>query len=149
MEAMVELKARPEAVKSACESAGKSDGPPGTSLDGRKLANDANDAVATIGLAVKTLAHEAATNPHHFCGWTDTTLQLQCQEGGQTYEVPLEWVRENLRHGCCICYAAIQSRTIHSTVCLLDWTSRRFTRRHLLMGLSRATSIEKVWLGEA
>ena len=82
-------------------------------------------------------------------GWTDSTLRLQCQEGGQTYEVPLEWVRENLRHGCCICYAAIQSRTIHSTVCLLDWTSRRFTRRHLLMGLSRATSIERIWLGEA
>ena len=82
-------------------------------------------------------------------GWTDTTLQLECQEGGQEYEVPRAWAQENLRHGCCITYAAIQARTCRGTVQLLDWDSRRFTRRHLVMGLSRATSIEKVWLGPA
>ena len=80
-------------------------------------------------------------------GWTDTTLQLQCQEGGQEYEVPRAWAQENLRHGAAICYAAIQARTCRGTVQLLDWDSKRFTRRHLVMGLSRATSIDKVWLG--
>ena len=82
-------------------------------------------------------------------GWTESALKLQCLEGGQAYEVPLDWCRENLRHGCCITYAAIQARTCRGTVQLLDWDSKRFTRRHLVMGLSRATSIDKVWLGEA
>ena len=81
-------------------------------------------------------------------GWTDTTVQLRCQEGGQDYEVPLEWAQENMRHGCCLTYASIQARTCQGTVQLLDWSSRRFTRRHLTMGLSRATSIDLVWLGE-
>ena len=82
-------------------------------------------------------------------GWTETAMRLPCQEGGQTYEVPLDWARENLRQGCCMCYAAIQARTCRGTVQLLDWDSRRFTRRHLVMGLSRATALEHVWLGEA
>ena len=82
-------------------------------------------------------------------GWTDHTLSLECCEGGEQYEVPRAWAVHNLRHGSCITYAAIQARTCHGTVQLLDWSSRRFTRRHLVMGLSRATSIEKVWLGES
>ena len=81
-------------------------------------------------------------------GWTDSVLQLKCVEGGQTYEVPLDWCRENLRHGCAITYASIQARTCRGTVQLMDWASPRFTRRHLVMGLSRATSIDNVWLGE-
>ena len=80
-------------------------------------------------------------------GWTDSALRLECQEGGQSYEVPTDWCRENLRHGCALTYASIQVRTCRGTVQLLDWASPRFTRRHLLMGLSRATSVEAVWLG--
>ena len=80
-------------------------------------------------------------------GWTESALKLQCLEGGQAYEVPLDWCQENLRHGCCITYAAIQARTCRGTVQLLDWASPRFSRRHLVMGLSRATSAEAVWLG--
>ena len=82
-------------------------------------------------------------------GWTDQTLSLQCCEGGETYSVPRSWAEHNLRHGSCITYAAIQARTCHGTVQLLDWSSHRFTRRHLVMGLSRATAIDKVWLGES
>ena len=80
--------------------------------------------------------------------WAEDSLRLRCQEGGHTYAVPLSWAAENLHHGCCLCYAAVQARTIHTTVCLHDWASRRMTRRHLVMGLRRATSIEKVWLGD-
>ena len=82
-------------------------------------------------------------------GWSGDQLRLTCQEGGTSYEVPIEWAAENLRHGAAICYAAIQSRTCRGTVQLLDWQSPRFTRRHLIMGLSRATCAEAVWLGEA
>ena len=80
-------------------------------------------------------------------GWGPETLSLQCREGGETYSVPRSWAEHNLRHGSCITYAAIQARTCHGTVQLLDWNSRRFTRRHLVMGLSRATAIGQVWLG--
>ena len=82
-------------------------------------------------------------------GWSGDSLRLRCQEGGEDYEVPLSWAAENLRHGAAICYAAIQARTCRGTVQLLDWTSQRFTRRMLCMGLSRATSIHNVWLGES
>ena len=56
MEAMVQLKAQP----------------PGRSLDNGSTANPEHS-VATIGLAVQALTHDAATTPHEFCGWTDTT----------------------------------------------------------------------------
>ena len=82
-------------------------------------------------------------------GWSGDSLRLRCQEGGEDYTVPLSWAAENLRHGAAICYAAIQARTCRGTVQLLDWTSQRFTRRMLCMGLSRATSINNVWLGES
>ncbi len=65
------------------------------------------------------------------------------------YEVPLGRAQENLKHGAALTYASIQARTCHGTVQLLDWSSRRFTRRHLVMGLSRATAIDRVWLGES
>ena len=87
-------------------------------------------------------------------GWSaaehgDGTLHLRCTEGGAEYAVPVDWAQQNLRYGAAICYAAIQSRTCRGTIQLLDWQSPRFTRRHLIMGLSRATCAEAVWLGEA
>ena len=57
-------------------------------------------------------------------GWTDATLRLECQEGGERYEVPLDWCRENLRHGCALTYASSQARTCRGTVQLLDWEVR-------------------------
>ena len=96
MEAMVELKSKGNA-RGGAQGQGKRSGksaPPGTSLDsttgrpagdtggntgGNTGQEDAraestiDDAVATIGLACQTLAHDAATTPHEFCGWTDTT----------------------------------------------------------------------------
>ena len=87
-------------------------------------------------------------------GWSaaehgDGTLHLRCTEGGAEYSVPVDWAQQNLRYGAAICYAAIQGRTCHGTVALWSWGSKRMTRRHLVLGLSRATSIDKVWLGEA
>ena len=80
-------------------------------------------------------------------GWREA-LTLRCEETGQEYEVPLAWAAENLRHGAAVCYAAIQGKTCRGTVALWCTGSRRMTRRHLILGLSRATAIDKVWLGE-
>ena len=82
-------------------------------------------------------------------GWSEDLLHLRCTESGAEYAVPVDWAQQNLRYGAAICYAAIQGRTCHGTVALWSWGSKRMTRRHLVLGLSRATSIDKVWLGEA
>ena len=81
-------------------------------------------------------------------GWSEDLLRLKCTEGGAEFAVPIEWAQQNLRYGAAICYAAIQARTCYGTVALWDTTSRRFTRRHLVMGLSRATAATKVWLAD-
>ena len=81
-------------------------------------------------------------------GWRKASLTLRCEETGQEYEVPLAWAAENLRHGAAVCYAAIQGKTCRGTVALWCMQSRRMTRRHLILGLSRATAITKVWLGD-
>ena len=81
-------------------------------------------------------------------GWTEETLELECTESAQTYSVPLEWAQANLRHGAAITYAAVQGRSCtNQTVALWDTASRRFSRRHLVMGLSRGSRIQDVWLG--
>ena len=78
--------------------------------------------------------------------WSSEGLELQCT--AQRYTVPQNW--GSLRHAASICYAAVQGRSCtNQTVVLWDTTSKRFTRRHLVMGLSRASSIHDVWIGEA
>ena len=85
--------------------------------------------------------------PLKITGWGDS-LELECTESAQTYSVPLGWAQANLRHGAAICYAAVQGRSCTSQrVALWDTTSKRFTRKHLVMGLSRASRFEDVWLG--
>ena len=82
-------------------------------------------------------------------GWSEEDLHLRCTEGGAEYTVPISWAQHNLRYAAAICYAAIQGRTCQGTVALYDWTSRRMSRRHLILGLRRATALEKVWLGDS
>ena len=81
-------------------------------------------------------------------GWTAETLELQCVESAALYSVPLGWAQANIRHGAAITYAAVQGRSCPKSVALYDSTSKRFSRRHLVMGLSRASRIEDVWLAD-
>ena len=82
-------------------------------------------------------------------GWGEDTLDLQCRESAQTYSVPLGWAAANLRHGAAITYAAVQGRSCtNQRVALWDTTSKRFTRKHLVMGLSRASRFGDVWLAD-
>ena len=80
--------------------------------------------------------------------WSAEGLELECTESAQRYTVPQNW--GSLRHAASMCYAAVQGRSCtNQTVVLWDTTSKRFTRRHLVMGLSRASSVHDVWIGEA
>ena len=79
--------------------------------------------------------------------WTEENLELRCTESNEVYSVPLSWCPNNLRHAASICYAAVQGRScINQKVALWDSTNKRFSRRHLVMGLSRASRIEDVWI---
>ena len=79
-------------------------------------------------------------------GWDESTVSLRCSEGGREYKVAKGFVSQNCRPGFCVTYSSCQGRTCFGTVCLWDTSGPRFSRRHLVMGMSRATSGGKVWL---
>ena len=78
--------------------------------------------------------------------WDEENLELICTESGDNYVVPLSWCPNNLRHSAAICYAAVQGRSCTNQVALWDTNNKRFTRKHLVMGLSRASKLEDVWI---
>ena len=78
--------------------------------------------------------------------WDPDSVTLQCTEGGREHRVTREWLAINTRPGWAVTYASIQARTCHGTVALHDATSAKFSRRHLVMGLSRATAAHKAWI---
>ena len=79
--------------------------------------------------------------------WNEENLELVCTESNEAYSVPITWCPNNIRHAASICYAAVQGRScINQKVALWDSSNKRFTRKHLVMGLSRASSIEDVWI---
>ena len=81
-------------------------------------------------------------------GWDLDNLELVCTESGEMYSVPLAWCPNNLRHGAAICYAAVQGRSCTNRVALWDTTNKRFTRKHLVMGLSRASRMDDIWIAD-
>ena len=80
--------------------------------------------------------------------WDQKNVELKCSEGGVTYSVTHEFCRKNLRLAYAMTYASIQARTCHGTVALGDTKHPRFSRRHLVMGMSRATRASHVWLAD-
>jgi hypothetical protein len=79
--------------------------------------------------------------------WDEENIELVCTESGETYVVPLAWCPNNLRHSAAICYAAVQGRScVNQKVALWDTSNKRFTRKHLVMAISRASRIEDVWI---
>lgn len=54
---------------------------------------------------------------------------------------------KNLRLCSAICYAAVQGLTIQGLIRLRDVKNHRFTTRHLLVGMSRATAASLVEVG--
>ena len=73
-------------------------------------------------------------------------IDMVCVEGGASYRVSVNFCARNLRLAYAMTYASIQGRSCQGTVALWDTKHPRFTRRHLVMGLSRATAAERVWV---
>ena len=80
--------------------------------------------------------------------WDQKNVELKCSEGGAIYSITHEFCRKNLRLGYAMTYASIQARTCTGTVDLWDTKHPRFSRRHLVMGMSRCTRASYVWLAD-
>ena len=81
-------------------------------------------------------------------GWDQKNVELKCAEGGAIYNITHEFCRKNLRLAYAMTYASIQARTCHGTVALWDTKHPRFSRRHLIVGMSRCTRASHVWLAD-
>ena len=80
--------------------------------------------------------------------WDEKSLQVECQEGGELYEISHDFCKRSLRLAYSMTYASIQARTCTGTVALWDTKHPKFSRRHLAMGMSRAQRAVSVWLSD-
>jgi len=81
---------------------------------------------------------------------TDSVFLFSLDEGGgKNYlSVSFKTMEEKLRLSHAMVYAAIQGRTLKGSVRLWDTGHRHFTKTHLLVGVSRATSGLVVDIGD-
>ena len=80
--------------------------------------------------------------------WDQNNVELKCSEGGVSYSITHEFCRMNLRLGYAMTYASVKARTRTGTGALWDTKHPRFSRKHLVMGVSRATGASYVCLAD-
>ena len=80
--------------------------------------------------------------------WGEGWIKVRCIEGGECYNVSANFLARNLRLAHALTYASVQGRSCKGSVALFDTNHQRFTRRHLVMGLSRCRSAGEVWLAD-
>ena len=74
-------------------------------------------------------------------------LRIRDDETEEELEVPVEQFHRHLRSALALTYYVCQARTLSDppgTVVLYETRHRKFSSRHLLVGLSRAASVDKV-----
>ena len=83
-------------------------------------------------------------------GLGESTITVEeLDTGGTTTrsEIPVARIVELFRSAAALTTTQVQGRTLQGTVCLHEWSHPRFSRRHAIVGLSRATSMELVSMG--
>ena len=83
-------------------------------------------------------------------GLGESTITVEeLDTGGTTTrsEIPVARIVELFRSAAALTTIQVQGRTLQGTVCLHEWSHPRFSRRHAIVGLSRATSIDLVSMG--
>ena len=80
--------------------------------------------------------------------WDSKLINLTCTEGGSSYSMTHNFCARNMRLAYAMTYASIQGRSCLGSVALWDTSHCKFTRRHLVMGLSRATQADLVWIAD-
>ena len=78
----------------------------------------------------------------------EETLSLRCLDTAKEYEITTQFCQKYLRLSYALTYASLQGRTMAGTLRLLDLSHPRFSKKMLIVALSRARSREQVWLGE-
>ena len=79
-----------------------------------------------------------------------SVLRMRPEYGDDEIEVPLQEIPYLLRLTHCMCYYTIQGRTIRDKhILLIDTEHPNFSRRALIVGLSRATHGQDVHAGES
>ena len=75
-------------------------------------------------------------------------INLTSAEGGALYSVTHNFCARNLKLAHAMTYASIQGRSCLGSFAFWETSHCKFIRRHLVMGLSRATKIELVWIAD-
>ena len=77
-------------------------------------------------------------------GWSDETVQLQQlhlanpENNGNPFDLPYSECALKMRLQHALCYYSTQGRTLRDgLVCLTNTDHKHFTKRHLIVGLSR------------
>ena len=77
-------------------------------------------------------------------------LRMRPEYGDDEIEVPLQEIPYLLRLTHCMCYYTIQGQTTRDKhILLIDTEHPNFSRRALIVGLSRATHGQDVHVGES
>ena len=80
--------------------------------------------------------------------WDSKLSNSPCDEEGSSYSVSHNLCARHIRSAYALTYASIQGRICLGSVALWDTHHARFTRIHIVMGLSRATSADLVWTAD-
>ena len=80
-------------------------------------------------------------------GLGESTITVEELDTTTRSEIPVARIVELFRSAAALTTIQVQGRTLQGTVCLHEWSHPRFSRRHAIVGLSRATSMELVSMG--
>ena len=80
-------------------------------------------------------------------GLGESTITVEELDTRGKSEIPVARLAELFRSAAALTTIQVQGRTLQGTVCLHEWSHSRFSRRHAIVGLSRATSMELVSMG--
>ena len=80
-------------------------------------------------------------------GLGESTITVEELDTTTRSEIPVARIVEVSRSAAALTTIQVQGRTLQGTVCLHEWSHPRFSRRHAIVGLSRATSMELVSMG--
>lgn len=79
--------------------------------------------------------------------WGNHSITVRDVDTGEVAEVPVARLVELFRSAAAFTTIQTQGRTLQGTVSLHEWSHPRFSRRHAIVGLNRATSIGLVSMG--
>ena len=107
-----------------------------------------------VGVAMETIACKTVESIGLFnnalfrvMGLGESNITVEELDTKERSEIPITRIAELFRSAAALTIIQTQGRTLQGSVCVHEWSHPRFTRRHAVVGLSRATSIDLVTMG--